>query len=230
MARSVRVIVVGTGTEIGKTHVTTCLLTHARAQGRSVRAYKPIATGVEGRCEDAERHAAALAASYLHPTFAYRRPVSPHFAAREEARAIDLDVIRQHADEMARDAEVVLIEGAGGLFTPLSETITNVALVKCLVPAVVVLVAPDRLGVLHDVGACCAAARASGIQVTAVVLSTPSTPDESTGSNALELARIGLGPILGVFPRASSDAAESQAVAARVWETIVGMEREVCKR
>lgn len=148
--------------------------------------------------------------------------VSPHQAAREEARVIDLDVIRQHADEMARGAEVVLIEGAGGLFTPLSETTTHVALVQCLVPTVVVLVAPERLGVLHDVGACCAAARASGIQVSAVVVSTPSTPDESTGGNALELARIGLGPIVGVFRRASSDAAESQAVAARVCETIEG--------
>jgi len=215
-----RILVVGTGTEIGKTHVTTCLLSYARAQGRRVRAYKPIATGIDGLCEDAERHAAALASPYLHPAFAFRRPVSPHLAAREEARVIDLDAIRQRADDMGRDADAVIIEGAGGLFTPLSETITNVALVRCLLPAVLVLVAPDRLGVLHDVGACWAAARASGIEVSAVVLSAPSVPDESTGGNALELARIGLGPIAGVFPRAKFDAVNSQQVAAQVWTSI----------
>jgi dethiobiotin synthetase len=42
-----RVLVVGTGTEIGKTPVTTCLLSYARAQGWRVRAYKPIATGIK---------------------------------------------------------------------------------------------------------------------------------------------------------------------------------------
>ena len=215
-----RVLVVGTGTEIGKTHVTTCLLSHARAQGRRVRAYKPIATGIEGLCEDAERHAAALDSPYLHPTFAFRRPVSPHLAAREEVRVIDLDTIRQRADDMGRDADAVIIEGAGGLFTPLSETITNVALVHCLLPAVVVLVAPDRLGVLHDIGACSAAARASGIEISAVVLSAPSASDASTGSNALELARMGHGPIAGVFPRAKFDALSSQEVAAQVWKAI----------
>ncbi len=215
-----RLIVVGTGTEIGKTHVTTCLLSFVRAQGRRVQAYKPIATGIEGLCEDAERHAEALAGPYLHPTFAFRRPVSPHLAAREEARPIDLDAIRQRADDMGRDADAVIVEGAGGLFTPLSETMTNVALVQCLLPAALVLVAPDRLGVLHDVGACSAAARASGIAISAVVLSAPSAPDESTGSNALELARVGLGPIAGVFPRARFDAVSSREVAAQVWKAI----------
>lgn len=221
--KPLRVVVVGTGTEIGKTHVTTCLMSYARAQRRHVRAYKPIATGIEGLCEDAERHAEALAAPYLHPTFAFRRPVSPHLAAREEARLIDLDAIRQRADDIGRDADAVIIEGAGGLFTPLSETVTNVALVKCLLPAVLVLVAPDRLGVLHDVGACSAAARASGIEISAVALSAPRAADESTGSNALELARIGLGPIAGVFPRAKFDEANSQEVAAQVWKAIEAM-------
>jgi len=216
----VRVLVVGTGTEVGKTHVTACLLAHAHAHSRSVLAYKPIATGIERMCEDAERHAAAQKSRYLHPTYAYRRPVSPHLAAREEDRPIDLEVIRKRADELAHEADVVLIEGAGGLFTPLSERVTNVALVKHLLPAVVVLVAPDRLGVLHDVGACLAAARAANIEVRTVVLSAASAADASTGSNAQELARIGLGPVAGVFPRASFDAAESQAVAERLWKVV----------
>jgi len=138
-----RVLVVGTGTEIGKTHVTTCLLSYARAQGRRVRAYKSIATGVERLCEDAERHAEAVASPYMRPAFAYRRPVSPHVAAREEARPVDLDAIRERVDE-------------------------------------------------------------------------------STGSNARELARTGVGPIAVVFPRAKFDGAMSQTVAASVWIALGG--------
>ena len=75
-----RVLVLGTGTEIGKTHVTMRLLSYAQAMRRSVRADKPIATGIARRCECAERHAEALDAPYLHPTFAYRRPVCTRLA------------------------------------------------------------------------------------------------------------------------------------------------------
>jgi dethiobiotin synthetase len=215
-----RIVVVGTGTEIGKTHVSACLLSYARGQGRRGAAYKPVATGVTGRCEDAERHAAALGSPYVHPTFAYRKPVSPHLAAREEGPPIELAAIRRRADELGRDAGFVLVESAGGLFSPLGDALTNVQLVECLLPARVVLVAPDRLGVLHDVGACLRAARAAGVVVSALVLSAPAVADDSTGSNAQELARIGLGPVAGVFPHASVDAEASQQVAARVWEAL----------
>jgi dethiobiotin synthetase len=217
-----RIVVVGTGTEVGKTHVSACLLALARAKGRRVAAYKPIATGMDGVCEDAAHHADALAAAYRPPTFAYKKAVSPHLAAREEGRPIELDVIRRHADQIGLASDFVLIEAAGGLFTPLSETETNVTLVRGLLPAFVVLVAPDRLGALHDVGASLVAARASGIEIGGVVLSAPSTPDDSTGSNASELDLVGLGPILAVFPRASVDARASHDAAARVWEAILG--------
>ncbi len=216
----VRVLVVGTGTEIGKTHATACLLAQARAQGRSVRGYKPIATGTDHLCEDAQRHAEALGSPYLHPSFSYRRPVSPHLAAREEERPIDLEVIRRKVDELAQGSDAVLIESAGGLFTPLGETFTNVELVRCLMPATVLLVAPDRLGVLHDVGACVTAARVCGIELSALVLSAPGIPDASTGSNALELERVGMLAVAGVFPRARWDAKESQDIAARVWKAL----------
>jgi dethiobiotin synthetase len=213
----VRIVVAGTGTEVGKTHVTACLLAHARSGGRRARGYKPVATGVSERCDDAEQHALASDIAYLAPTFAYRKPVSPHLAAREEGRPIDLDVICHRAQELAVGHEDLIVESAGGLFSPLSETLTNADLVQRLSPAAVVLVAPDRLGVLHDVGACLHAARARGLAVDALVLSTPSRPDGSTGSNAEELARIGLGPVAGVFPFAVVDEASSQEIAGRVW-------------
>jgi dethiobiotin synthetase len=218
--RGVRVIVVGTGTEVGKTHVTTCLLAHARRLGRRTSAYKPVATGVDGSCEDAELHAAALGAPYLPPTFAYRRPVSPHLAAREEGHPIDLDVIRQRAGELASNTGDLIIESAGGLFSPLGEATTNVDLVRQLLPAHVLLVAPDRLGVLHDVGACLTAARARGVLVSALVLSAPASPDESTGTNARELQRIGLGPVAAVFPHGPFDDVGSLETAAKLWAAL----------
>jgi dethiobiotin synthetase len=216
----VRVVVVGTGTEVGKTHVTTCLLAHAQRRGWRAAAYKPIATGVDTRCEDAEQHAAALGAAVRPPTFAYRRPVSPHLAAREESRPITLEAIRSHADEISAGSDWLVVESAGGLFSPLSDALTNVDLVRSLLPALVVLVAPDRLGVLHDVGACIGAARARSVAVSALVLSAPSAPDDTTGTNARELERIGLGPVAAVFPHAPLEDERSQEQASRLWSVL----------
>jgi dethiobiotin synthetase len=126
-------------------------------------------------------------------------------------------MIRRRADELGALADVLLVELAGGLFTPLDDTSTNAELVEGLLPARLLLVAPDRLGVLHDVGACVRAARASGLVVDALVLSAPSQPDATTGSNAGELERLGLGPIGAVFPRASRDDPRSLTAAVQAW-------------
>ncbi len=197
-----RVVVIGTGTDVGKTHVTSALLAAMRARGIAAAAYKPVATGFDMRCEDAERHAEALGAAYVAPTFGFRRPVSPHLAAREEGVAIDLARIAARAAELEEGKDVLVVEGAGGLFSPLGPKTTNLDLVLSLAPAAVLLVALDRLGVLHDVGAARAGALARGMRAPLVVLSTPAVTDDSTGTNAAELETLGLGPVLATFPRA----------------------------
>lgn len=208
-----RIVLVGTGTDVGKTHVACALLAALRARGARCRGYKPIATGVAvgARCDDAERHALAAGVAYAAPTYAFVPPVSPHLAAREAGRAIDLGVLARRAAELEDGALVV--ETAGGLFSPLDERSTNADLVRALAPARVVLVAPDRIGVLHDVGATARAARAEGLDAMEVVLSAPAAPDASTGTNAAELARLGV-LVRATFPRAAPDAPESLAAAA----------------
>ena len=215
-----RILVVGTGTDVGKTHVSQCLLAHLVARGLRVGAYKPVATAVVERCEDAESHALSLGAEVVPATYAYRAGVSPHLAARMEDRPIDLDVIAARARELSVEVDVLLIEGAGGLFSPLGDAITNADLVLSLLPAEVVLVASDRLGVLHDVRACSLGARALGVPISTVALSAPAMPDASTGTNAAELDRLGLGKVGGVFPRAVYDARESQGASSELLSTL----------
>lgn len=215
-----RVLLLGTGTDVGKTHVACALLREARARGLRARAYKPIATGVSARCEDAERHARALEAPYVAPTFAYAPPVSPHLAAREAGRPIELARVRAAADALASGADALVVEGAGGLFTPLGPGLTNADLVRAVAADVVLLVAPDRLGVLHDVGAARAAALARGLVAPLLVLSAPAAPDTTTGTNAAELDLLGLGPVASRFPRASLDDGDTRSAAARVWDAI----------
>lgn len=214
----------GTGTDVGKTWVTAALLSALRTKHVRSAALKPIATGVDdGLGEDARIHAAALGRSESDarpPRFAYRRPVSPHWAAREEGRAIDVAAIVDDARALAHggDYDVVVIESAGGTFSPLGPGLTNADLARALAPRLgaLLLVAPDRLGVLHDLTACLMAMRAVGLPAPEVVLTTPSSSDASTGTNADEARALGIASPLATFARDEWSSPASIATADRV--------------
>jgi dethiobiotin synthetase len=71
-----------------------------------------------------------------------------------------------------------------------------------LEPHSLLLVVPDRLGVLHDVAATTRAARACGLAVSGIVVVAPEHPDTSTGTNTAELAVVTQIPVVATLPRA----------------------------
>ena len=218
-ARGRILFVAGTGTDVGKTHVTCALIRAARARRWRVAALKPVATGPT---DDTERHARALdaRAGQTHPPlYALARPVSPHLASREASVVISIDRIVRAAEGAASMSDLVIVEGAGGLFSPLAKDVDGATLARAL-GSLFILVAPDRLGVLHDLSASLTAARARGLTAPGVVLSTPSQADESTGTNAAEARALGIADVLGTFPRASDDDPSSLRVASLVLEWI----------
>jgi dethiobiotin synthetase len=194
------VVVAGTGTGIGKTHVSEGLLRAIAERGRRTAGLKPIETGVPGEgATDAERLRAASTfhvkpspePSPLDAPYAFPAPISPHLAARDAgAPPIRLDAIRDYVARTKPEADVVLVELAGGLFTPVSATAFNADVATELAPDVTLLVAPDRLGVLHDVFSALRAASTVPLRIDAVVLSAPETPDASTGRNASEIGNL----------------------------------------
>jgi dethiobiotin synthetase len=141
-----------------------------------------------------------------------RAPVSPHLAAEREGSAIDLgrivDWVRSEEDtffgpDPAGSGGVTLIESAGGVFSPLGSGHTNLDLAERLMPAVVVLVAPDSLGVLHDVTATLRAMGPHAVDLVALCQARP--PDASTGTNGAELER-------AVFPALGSSVPKDRTV------------------
>jgi dethiobiotin synthetase len=86
----------------------------------------------------------------------------------------------------------VLVESAGGCFSPLHLGVTNADLAFALEPAVWILVAPDALGVLHDVSATLGVLSARRRLPDHVLLSAAREPDASTGTNAAELSALGI--------------------------------------
>jgi dethiobiotin synthetase len=198
------VVVTGTGTEIGKTH-TTCALLHA-SQGRAV-GLKPIESGALGD-EGDDGRALRLASPMFHvkpSPYLFRKPVSPHLAAREEGRTVDLSVVARFLESAPDGADLIFLELPGGLFSLLAPGVCNADLAERVEPHALLLVAPDRLGVLHDVGATMRALAGTRLRATAIALVAPARPDASTGTNAAELATAG-GP--SVFPIARAPAGD----------------------
>lgn len=180
--------VTGTGTGIGKTHLTQALL---GAAPRKAYGYKPIESGFSAEC--GETDAAALArASTFHvkhpgPRWLFADPVSPHLAAERAGQSLDLDAVSNAIAQCAAEAPITIVELPGGLFTPLSARAANIDLALRFPAAHTLLVAPNRLGVLHDVLAASTAAQARGLSLRAVLLSATAQPDDSTPDNAAAL-------------------------------------------
>jgi dethiobiotin synthetase len=222
-----RLVVLGTGTEIGKTFVTTAIARALRDHGCSVLALKPVETGCAGADEppaNSDAWQLELASTpgpfRPHPLYAFPEPISPHLAARRASSAIDLERIVSWVSEgekalqrntLRYGASWVIIETAGGALSPLSDAATNADLARALEPAIWLLVAPDALGVLHDLRATLTALRALVRLPDLVVLSAARPPDASTGTNAAELVRLGIATPAAVFDRNSNAGAGALA-------------------
>jgi dethiobiotin synthetase len=198
------VVVTGVGTGIGKTHLAVALV---RAWGRheAVLGYKPVESGVTGSVGEDEGALSAVSTFHVKhslPQTRLREPVSPHLAARAEGRELDLREIVMAVDALRREVSIVL-ELAGGLFTPLSETTSNADLALALAPDLTLLAAPNRLGVLHDVLAVREACRHRHLPIAGIVLSASAAPDASSATNPTELPLVSGLPLLANLPRAS---------------------------
>jgi dethiobiotin synthetase len=195
-----RIIVLGTGTCVGKTWIAAAMARALKRLGAEVVALKPIETGVRASApesSDAALLARASSRAPEPPPFTFRDPVSPHLAARRAGTAIDLARVREYVEGHENDvtshvASFVLVESAGGCLSPLGAGVTNADLACALDPAIWILVAPDALGVLHDVSATLAALAARRRLPDHVVLSSARGADASTGTNAAELVELGI--------------------------------------
>jgi dethiobiotin synthetase len=222
-------VVTGTGTEIGKTHLSVALL-RVWGRSKSVVGAKPVETGVRPGAQG-EDLARLVGASTFHvkqslaQRYAFSRPVSPHLAAADEGVTIDLKRIVADVNELRRLAGGVLVELPGGMFSPLSTRHTNADLARALAPTATLLVAPDRLGVLHDVIATARAAASIGARLTGIALIAPRSPDASTGTNGDALRKVAPLPLLGVVPRASVAALSNSDVVAEILSELFAARR-----
>jgi dethiobiotin synthase len=209
-------LITGTDTGVGKTWVGRALGRALAAAGRRVVAIKPVETGCSdatARLEDGVLLAAATGQS--EPQAALHRfaaPVAAALAAEAEGEGIDLDALILRIEALGERADLVLIEGVGGLLSPITWEWTVVELARAL-GATVLVVGADRLGVINHAQLTLSALELAGLEVTGLVLTAPGTPDASTGTNADAIARLGGITRVATMPRMDDPAAAGSHLA-----------------
>jgi dethiobiotin synthetase len=181
--------VTGTDTGAGKTVLTAALCAAIRASGASVSAFKPVATGIGEPPEGAWPHDHELLARVTDARPAdvcartFEPPVSPHLAAQLAGTTIDLEELLAAARAAAARADVLVVEGVGGLLVPLNarHDVRDLAVALGLP---VIIAARPGLGTINHSLLTLAAARAAGLDVRAVVLTPwPEEPSVMQFSN-----------------------------------------------
>lgn len=183
------IAVAGTGTGVGKTHIACALVGGLRDKGKNAVGWKPVESGVvpENKGSD-ETLLADISGGAAAPTLRLEAPVAPNLAARRAGMTIDGNAIRTTLAELNKKHDVVVLELAGGLFSPFDDTLDNAEwLARCNLAPRMIVVGWDRLGILHDMSSTIRAARALGMAIGGLVLATPEKPDAATGSNALQI-------------------------------------------
>ena len=145
--------ITGTDTGVGKTLVSCALLRGFAAQGKLVSGFKPVAAGCDenDHNEDALalRAASTLQLGYgqVNP-YCFPRAIAPHLAARHVGVRIEMHRILTSYEELAGQADEVIVEGAGGFLVPLNEVRTFADMARELdIP--VILVVGMRLGCIN---------------------------------------------------------------------------------
>jgi dethiobiotin synthetase len=178
--------ITGTDTGVGKTVLTALLTQFLRQRGVDAAALKPVCSG--GRADARVLHAAAdkvLPLDAVNP-WHFRAPLAPLLAARREGKHLRLSDVVAHVRALQKRFEVLLVEGAGGLLSPLGENFDSRDLMAAL-GATPIVVAPNRLGAVNHVLLTLDALPRSAAAAR-VVLMSPRRPDAAARTNARLLA------------------------------------------
>lgn len=152
-----RIFITATNTDIGKTYTTKLLMQQLSAQGYKVGVIKPIETGViNGEYPDGEQlltllkqynpQAWSLDIENVVPV-SYELPAAPYISSN--FGVIDYKKIEDAIAEQEPVCDVLLIEGAGGLYVPVDENTMMIDLIKRF-GAKAILVSHCSLGCIND--------------------------------------------------------------------------------
>jgi dethiobiotin synthetase len=157
------IFITATGTEVGKTQVVASLIRQFRQMGRSVEAVKPIVSGydpAQAAASDTGILISALALPFSPESidrvspWRFRVALSPDLAARQEERTIDVDaVVTFCQNAISQRGDLLLIEGVGGIMTPLDGHRTSLDVMMALQLPLILVTGSYRGAISHTLTA-----------------------------------------------------------------------------
>jgi dethiobiotin synthetase len=196
--------VTGTDTGVGKTLISCALLHAFAAQGKRVAGMKPVAAGCNAKEQNEDvlqlRAAGNVAVGYgqINP-YLFLPAIAPHIAAQRAGVIIQFSRIAQSYQELAAQADVVIVEGVGGLLVPLNAQQDSADLVQELgLP--IILVVGVRLGCLNHALLTAEAISTRGLTMAGWVANVVDAGMTLVEENIAALQQRIAAPLLGVVP------------------------------
>ncbi|WP_338753273.1 dethiobiotin synthase [Bacillus sp. FJAT-52991] len=201
------IFLTGTDTDAGKT-IATLLLTHALLEkGVDVCPYKPVQSGAEERegkliAPDAELYRLLPALKHQElSTYLYKMASSPHLAAEQEKAVIPIEEVITKIQDKASNQEILLVEGAGGLYVPLNRQ------GYCMIDLMeelqfpVIIAAKASLGTINHTMMTVESLKNRGLHVAGIILSSTVQEDEAIEKDNRQMIEQLTGvPIIGTIP------------------------------
>ncbi|PHM36022.1 dethiobiotin synthase [Xenorhabdus innexi] len=217
----------GTDTEVGKTVVSCALLQAAHEKGYQTAGYKPVASGSELTAEGIRNgdalallHNSSVPLTYQEVNrLAFIEPTSPHIVSAELNQPIEFSVMSQGLTTLSAKANWVLIEGAGGWYTPLSENSTFADwVIQEELP--VILTVGIKLGCINHALLTAKAIQDSGLKLAGWVANEIELPGSRQAEYLATLKRMIPAHLLGVIPHMSGIEAECHGIGSNIGKYI----------
>ncbi|CBJ80163.1 dethiobiotin synthetase [Xenorhabdus bovienii str. Jollieti] len=200
----------GTDTEVGKTVVSCALLQAANKQGYQTAGYKPVASGSEITSEGirngdalALRRNSSVSLTYqeVNP-LVFVEPTSPHIVSAALNQPIEFEVISQGLERLTAKSDWILVEGAGGWYTPLSENTTFADwVIQEELP--VILTVGVKLGCINHAVLTAKAIQHSGLRLAGWIANEIEPAGKRQTEYLATLERMIPAPLLGIIPHLS---------------------------
>lgn len=186
--------IVGTDTDVGKTYQTVRLAQSLRAKNLRVGCYKPVASGFSREAWDSDVSLLAQACGVERDLLgrvcpqSFYAPLAPPVSAALEGKQVDEALLRDGAVWWKAHCDFLLVEGAGGVMSPISQSLTVIDLAVQLAFPLVLVVA-NRLGCVGQTLLAAEALQRRNLRLEAIVLNTRAS---ESGFNQLELSNLQL--------------------------------------
>jgi dethiobiotin synthetase len=200
--------VIGTDTNVGKTFVTSRMITYFAQKGLKTIGMKPVASGcgldAYGQFVNEDVIALTLVSNVKAPLndinpYLFRPAIAPHIAAQQRGVNVNLNTIQQAYERLSQLSDIVMVEGAGGFLVPINETQSLADLVvKLNLP--MILVVGMRLGCINHALLTVESIKARGLKLTGWIANEIDPNMQCYQENLQTLTRLIEAPLLMQMP------------------------------